>query len=146
MNNKTHFTVIALMCFRNRGQKNKHYDKRCSYCSYCSGNSKGLGICELGTMDKDQIYMRNTFWTSEWPNMYFPQVTILHPNPIPPSLWLNNYFLPLILSVWQILTHLSGHSSKMSAFGKFSPDSLGERVLRPLRSVSPDMEYFPLLD
>ena len=22
-------------------------------------------------MDKDQIYMKNIFWSSEWPNLYF---------------------------------------------------------------------------
>ena len=27
-------------------------------------------LWEPGTMDKDQIYMRNIFWSSEWPNIY----------------------------------------------------------------------------
>ena len=48
-----------------------------SHCSCRSGNSKGLGICEPGTVDEEQIYMRNIYiytWSSEWPNIciYFP--------------------------------------------------------------------------
>ena len=30
-------------------------------CSQYSRNSKGFGNCELGTMSKDQIHLRNTF-------------------------------------------------------------------------------------
>lgn len=34
-------------------------------------NSKVWGSCELGTVDKDQIGLRNIFQSSEWPNVYF---------------------------------------------------------------------------
>ena len=30
-----------------------------------SGNSKGLGSCELETMGEAQVYIRNIFWSSE---------------------------------------------------------------------------------
>ena len=41
------------------------FNKICSYCSSHSGNSKGLGNCGPGTMNKDQ-------------SMYLLQVTISH--------------------------------------------------------------------
>ena len=35
-----------------------------------SGNSKGLGSCELETTGEVKIYMRNIFWSPELPNIY----------------------------------------------------------------------------
>jgi len=35
------------------------------------GNSKRFVNSELWTADKNQIYMRNISWSSEWPNIYF---------------------------------------------------------------------------
>lgn len=32
---------------------------------------KGFGSCEPGTVGKDEIYMRNTFWSSKQMGIYF---------------------------------------------------------------------------
>lgn len=37
--------------------KRKYYDERCSHHSYCSGNSKGYGCREPGTMNETEIYI-----------------------------------------------------------------------------------------
>lgn len=37
--------------------KRKYYDERCSHHSYCSGNSKGYGCCEPGTMNETEKYI-----------------------------------------------------------------------------------------
>ena len=34
-------------------------------------NSKRFGRHEPGTVEEDQIYMINIFWSSKWPNIYF---------------------------------------------------------------------------
>ena len=69
MNGKTSISPVWLWRdFRNWGQEIKYYNKRCPRSSYCSGNSKGFGSCELGTMEAKS--MRNIFWSSEWANKY----------------------------------------------------------------------------
>lgn len=50
---------MALKVIRNWGQKTKHYNKRCPHCFYSTKNSRGFGSCDPGTVDKDQIYLRN---------------------------------------------------------------------------------------
>lgn len=52
------------------GQETKYYNKGCSLCFYCSGNSKGFVSCETRNVDEDQMYMRNIFWSSNWQNTY----------------------------------------------------------------------------
>lgn len=57
MNNKKLISPLWLWgIFKNSGQETKLYNKRCSYCFYCSGNSKGLGSCEPVIMGEEQIY------------------------------------------------------------------------------------------
>ena len=56
MSNKIPISPLRLWNdFRNWGLENKHYNKRCSYCYYHLGNSKGLGSCESGTLEEEQI-------------------------------------------------------------------------------------------
>ena len=50
-NNKTLFTSPDSEGFQELGQEPKYYDRRCCYCYYLSGNSKGLGSWEPGTID-----------------------------------------------------------------------------------------------
>lgn len=40
------------------------------------GNFKHFWSCEAGTLDKHQL--RSTFWSCEWPNIYFLQIIISH--------------------------------------------------------------------
>ena len=35
------------------------------------GNSKSLGSCKPGTVKEDHIHIRNVFWPSEGPKLYF---------------------------------------------------------------------------
>ena len=62
------------------------------HCPYCSGNSKGSGHCESGTVDEDQIYVRNIYiWSSEWPNMYISYKSRYC------TAWAKTVFLPSML-------------------------------------------------
>ena len=42
----THFTFMALEWFQELRTKTVYDNKRCSHCTYCSGNYKGCGHCE----------------------------------------------------------------------------------------------------
>ena len=62
MKESHYFNISTLWLWRvirNWGQKTKHYNKRCPHCFYSSKNSRGSGSCDPGTVDEDQIYLRN---------------------------------------------------------------------------------------
>lgn len=54
------------LCYHNKGQLYWSYER----------NTKYFRSCEPTNMGKDKIDMRNIFWSSEWPNIHFMQITI----------------------------------------------------------------------
>ena len=46
-----------------------YYIAKDNFIAFITGNSKSFRSCHPETMDKDQIYMANIFWLSEWPNI-----------------------------------------------------------------------------
>ena len=60
--------VLICRCFPN---SQFIYIRKDVFITLSIGNSLDFGSCEPGTVDKDQIYMRNICWSSELPNICF---------------------------------------------------------------------------
>ena len=66
---------MALKYFQKLMKETNWYDKICSYCSHCPGNSQGLGSCEPGTVD-EKIYIN--FWSCDQIHIFLLNHNIAH--------------------------------------------------------------------